>query len=133
MRTFKEDTAAYHRNWYANNKEIRKRQVTRWRQQQLDLMRSLKKRPCMDCNIEYPPYVMQFDHLYDKKFSIASKARDTGIENLMKEISKCEVVCANCHAERTHRRRSTKAVQDFCKIEAESSTLSGGSKQLFLL
>ena len=54
-----------------------------------------------------PPYVMQFDHLgEDKDRDIATLTRSpVSLARLMVEIAKCEVVCANCHAERTHERR----------------------------
>jgi hypothetical protein len=49
---------------------------------------------------------MQFDHVKGKKIGI-SRAVNYGysINNIMKEISKCEIVCANCHAIRTFTRR----------------------------
>lgn len=61
--------------------------------------------PCKDCGKKYPHYVMHFDHLKDKKFNIGSS---TGVNKkaFLEEISKCEIVCANCHAERTYRRKT---------------------------
>ena len=63
---------------------------------------SLKDKKCADCRIKYPFYVMQFDHIFDKEFTI-SKARRMGlsINKIIEEVKKCEVVCANCHAART--------------------------------
>jgi hypothetical protein len=60
--------------------------------------------PCADCGVSYPPYIMQFDHIVDgKRGNVADMARSGfSIENLKAEIAKCELVCANCHAERTH-------------------------------
>lgn len=68
----------------------------------------LKDKPCADCGGVFPPVCMQYDHLpqYEKKFSI-SQAVHTGSvtkEELLEEIAKCEVVCANCHFIRTSRR-----------------------------
>ena len=53
---------------------------------------------------------MQFDHIYDNKIdNIANLvSRAVSIENIIKEIEKCELVCANCHADRTYRRRNNK-------------------------
>lgn len=67
---------------------------------------NLKKGPCVDCGIEYPPYVMDFDHLEDKSFNIAwiVSRNLKGMAFLQQEIDKCELVCANCHRERTHKR-----------------------------
>ncbi len=63
-----------------------------------------KQRPCDDCGVQYPPYVMQFDHRdpATKKFDIGSAVSGKAVETLLAEIMKCDLVCANCHAERTH-------------------------------
>ena len=65
-----------------------------------------KKRPCADCGIQYPYYVMDFDHRDEglKEFALNSVHRVTK-RAILREIAKCDVVCANCHRERTHRRR----------------------------
>ncbi len=71
-----------------------------------NLLKELKTSPCVDCGQSHNPWIMQFDHLRDKKFNIAHAVR-AGVSELKlrEEISKCELVCANCHAERTYRRR----------------------------
>lgn len=63
-----------------------------------------KSRPCFDCGVQYNPWIMQFDHRdpLDKRFGMSEKKGDVSIRTLAHEISKCDVVCANCHAERTH-------------------------------
>lgn len=77
-------------------------------------IKELKERnPCKDCGKCYPHYVMHFDHLRNKKFNIGSKT-STNLNILLIEIDKCEIVCANCHAERTYKRR--KHVIAFRKI-----------------
>lgn len=62
-------------------------------------------KPCVDCGVIYPPYVMDFDHLdpttkVDKISRLA--AQTTSKEKLLAEIAKCDLVCANCHRERTY-------------------------------
>lgn len=71
------------------------------------LMATLKGKPCADCDVTYPYYVMQFDHRDPslKLFEVGRK-RLCAMPALLAEIEKCDVVCANCHAERTHRRRA---------------------------
>ena len=64
--------------------------------------------PCTDCGIRYPYYVMDFDHLGDKSFNIADMSNWSSIARVRKEIAKCEPVCANCHRERTAKRRLAK-------------------------
>lgn len=57
--------------------------------------------PCTDCNIQYPYYVMDFDHLSDKENLITYFVRNNNKTGLMKEIAKCDIVCSNCHRQRT--------------------------------
>lgn len=63
----------------------------------------LKDKPCMDCGIQYPPFVMDFDHRdpSTKKFhfQVAKNWKDT-----LTEIAKCDLVCSNCHRVRTYLR-----------------------------
>lgn len=95
----------YKKRYYQENKQsYRKRQKktdNRRRDRAQNLVCSAKDTPCVDCGIKYPYYVMQFDHLGDKEYTIARMITKS-ISLIQKEIDKCEVVCANCHAERTH-------------------------------
>lgn len=75
------------------------------------LVNEAKNRPCADCGFTYPFYVMQFDHRdpSTKSFTIGSSVtRGLGINAYKNEIAKCDVVCANCHAQRTHNQRELK-------------------------
>jgi len=67
--------------------------------------------PCVDCGMKFKYYVMQFDHLpqYTKSFLI-SKFYDytADISVVIAEMKKCDLVCGNCHTERTHKRRLEK-------------------------
>lgn len=63
---------------------------------------SLKDNPCTDCNQKFPPCVMDFDHRTNKKFGIADSTCRSK-EQIMAEVEKCELVCANCHRIRTHK------------------------------
>lgn len=94
-------------------KRCRRASGKRWRQQRRLTLRKMvdafKAVPCADCGCSYPPYVMQFDHVdaTNKTMNICemvSRRMPTDAA-LRTEIAKCEVVCANCHAERTHQRR----------------------------
>lgn len=73
-------------------------------------VREAKNQPCTDCGVRYPYYVMEFDHLDSetKEFNVSAGITRASYERLMAEIAKCEVVCANCHAERTHQRKQTR-------------------------
>lgn len=66
-----------------------------------------RTKPCADCKTCYPPVAMDFDHRPSegKVFEISDKLGRVSLETLMLEIEKCDIVCANCHRIRTHRRR----------------------------
>jgi len=71
---------------------------------------SLKKDPCLDCGKRYAPYVMDFDHRPGTtKVSAVGNMFGVSIERVLEEISKCDLVCSNCHRERTHLRRGPSA------------------------
>lgn len=61
-------------------------------------------KPCVDCGIVYHPYVMDFDHIdrKTKKFKISGSLNSRNGDDLIKEIEKCELRCANCHRHKTY-------------------------------
>lgn len=73
----------------------------------MGVLAKLKDVECKDCGVKYPKAAMQFDHTDGKKPVSLVKLASTGssVEAIMKEFSRCEVVCANCHAIRTQARR----------------------------
>jgi len=103
----------YSKSHYETNKgSYNGRRLKHQRQRRQDgykITNSAKDRPCVDCGVKYPTYVMQFDHRdpTTKNFTIATHVRNGGsLKALIAEIEKCDVVCANCHAERTHQQRN---------------------------
>ncbi len=61
---------------------------------------------CAICGFNKHPHALQFDHLRDKKANVSDLIRsDYGLATIMKEIEKCQVLCANCHAYVTHQRK----------------------------
>lgn len=70
----------------------------------------LRDQPCHDCRNRFPPHVMQFDHRdpREKAFNVAqSSCRAT--QAVLDEAAKCDIVCRNCHRDRTFRRRLEQA------------------------
>jgi hypothetical protein len=104
MGVFKVNRKAYHNNYDRIHRAKRLRDQTARYVQKRIVINQQKDKPCMDCKMKYPYYVMQFDHRdpKHKKFTIGSDSR-TALQPLLDEIAKCDVVCANCHAERTHK------------------------------
>ena len=67
--------------------------------------------PCADCNKLYPYWVMEFDHLSSKqkRFGINKWHESTkNFQEVENEIKKCDVVCSNCHKDRTYKRQNKK-------------------------
>lgn len=71
------------------------------------LILRLKSVPCADCKNDFHHAAMHFDHLpgTEKRFNIGERYAHVSEQDLLDEIAKCEVVCANCHAVRTFNRR----------------------------
>lgn len=84
------------------NKRARRAVVRR--ENHLRLLELFEKHPCVDCG-EDDPVVLQFDHVRGvKRFNVSNRLHSMPWDRLLREIRKCEVVCANCHARRTARR-----------------------------
>lgn len=79
-----------------------RRRYQRWQER----LAGLKDGPCFDCGVKYPPYVMDFDHRPGEvKLSGIADMHTASEEALATELLKCDLVCANCHRERTWGRR----------------------------
>lgn len=75
------------------------------RQKLRSLIIELKSVPCTDCGNRFPYYVMDFDHVRgDKQRNISQLVHAGATDQMLAEIEKCEVVCANCHRIRTFTR-----------------------------
>lgn len=73
----------------------------------MEIKSQAKNVPCMDCGKIYPEYVMDFDHRENKKFELATvNFRFMKVQTVIDEISKCDIVCSNCHRERTFKRKN---------------------------
>ena len=103
----------YDAAWYQANKARRKTKVRADRAAHIAWLDSLKEgMPCADCGRVYPPYVMEWDHLpgTEKTLVMSDTRRSAHArERILAEIAKCELVCANCHRERTFGSRGRKA------------------------
>ena len=94
---------------YLKNKQHYIDRAKKSKQVMREYVRSFKQKPCEDCGTEYPYYVMQFDHVLEKDYTIAVLVNFNNRGKIEREIKKCDVVCATCHAERTRpRNKATK-------------------------
>lgn len=102
----------YQARWYENHREDQRKRVLKSKRELRQTARAIvieaKKVPCVDCGKHYPWYVMDLDHLpeYIKLSNVSQLVvRGVSLKRLWDEIAKCEVVCANCHRERTFNTR----------------------------
>lgn len=93
----------YTRKHYLANKQKYVDKAKKHRVSNADLVRQAKSVPCMDCKKTFPYYVMDLDHREDKSFNV-SRNSEMGRLQILAEIAKCDVVCSNCHRERTAKR-----------------------------
>ena len=64
---------------------------------------------CADCGLRSPhPEIYDFDHLpgFDKVASVSALLTKGTFDDLVAEVAKCDVVCANCHRIRTRSREA---------------------------
>lgn len=73
-----------------------------------EYIKNLKNVPCADCGGVFHYCAMDFDHLDgETKDRNISTMRNLSWNRIKLEISKCEVVCSNCHRIRTYNRLHT--------------------------
>ena len=122
----KERIKEYKHNYYETNKErLREKRKNYYKSNKVKwkrrnsitntyLIPKYKNVPCMDCNTIFPFIAMDFDHRPGevKSFTISVKgcwkATSERIEEIEKEISKCDLVCSNCHRIRTWNRSNSR-------------------------
>ena len=107
----REERNRVQRLWYQRNKEARLIQIkskNSWIRKYVSDYKA-NNPTCLDCGIEYPPYVLDFDHLpeFEKSFPLSSSGvKGRGLDAVNAEIAKCEIVCSNCHRYRTYMRKA---------------------------
>lgn len=102
---------AHQKARYEANKPAHRATIAARQQSLSDFIDTFKLAPCLDCGESYPPYVMDFDHRPGEvKLFAISKMRNQGQskEKIVAEIAKCDLVCSNCHRERTFQRYSNR-------------------------
>jgi len=101
----KDEVRAYNREYYRQNREkLLKNQAEknkRFAEKRRKWLVEYKKNlECVRCG-ESHPATLTFHHkdTSDKSFEIGNALRlGVSLKRLSKEIEKCEVICANCHA-----------------------------------
>ncbi len=53
---------------------------------------------CKDCDNTFPEVCYDFHHIGDKTDDVSTMIRNNlKLETILEEVSKCELLCANCH------------------------------------
>lgn len=89
------------RGYYLAKAAISNKKRNAWLRGQLHELKAVR---CSDCGVQYPPWVMEFDHVRGEKLFNVSAPPTLDRDSLMAEAAKCEIVCANCHRQRTRQR-----------------------------
>lgn len=91
---------------YKDNKQAHLDRNKASAEKRVQFTRGLKeKNPCLDCGKKYPHYIMEFDHREGKTLCVSSTV-SWSWKKMLAEIAKCDIVCSNCHAERTWKRKN---------------------------
>lgn len=90
----------YQQRWFVENKDKHRLSTLKGRAKMRAINRAyvqkIKEQPCMDCNIAYPYYVMDFDHKpgFEKLGKVADFIDQQSLAVVIAEIAKCDLVCA---------------------------------------
>jgi hypothetical protein len=81
------------------------------RERNHSFVNGVKAVPCQDCDKEFEPLFMDFDHVRGRKAIGISEAchRKWSISKIADEIAKCDIVCCWCHRRRTQSRLMNEA------------------------
>lgn len=92
------------RKWYEKNKDTKKLYSKLARQNIVDYLNKIKlSKGCKQCGYKKNPAALHFHHCDSntKLFNIGQSKSVKGLQQIKKEIKKCDILCANCHAEIT--------------------------------
>lgn len=94
-----------------NKKEKPERRSAKSKKEVQEMLGKIKEQNgCTDCKQKYPWYVLDFDHVYGKKVAnIGQMLNYFSVEDILKEVAKCDIVCSNCHRERTYQRKNNQS------------------------
>lgn len=93
---------------------VRKRDRNEWL-----IRQKLSRGSCMDCGLKvdmHNTYVFDYDHRDPslKSFTISQYKHHRTEHELIAEMNKCDLVCANCHRHRTHAQMKSGVLTGYC-------------------
>jgi len=128
---YREYMRDYQRSWHQRNRAQRIAKVYERKERILEFYNQLKATlECARCG-ENHPATLQFHHRDPQKkdFNLSEAVNDGySIERIKREVAKCTVLCANCHAKEHYEwgRRNKKPAEEglaaqFQRVEQELS------------
>ena len=90
--------------WISKNQEKTRKWSRQYARQFKAYLVSLRGGRCKDCKQKFPSCCFHFDHRVPAKkgFTISTCL---SLPKVLKELKKCDMICANCHALRTFNSR----------------------------
>jgi len=107
----KECFQKYQKKWYLENSNRHKVNVAIRNKRVYDELKKFicdykLQNPCANCGFTHPAALQFHHHGNDKYMDVSNMVRNKhSKEAIMKEIKKCTVLCANCHAIHHHGER----------------------------
>jgi hypothetical protein len=101
------------RHYESNKPYYRRRNIRRIATVAAYILAKKTGQVCADCRLPHPPWRLDFDHLDSstKEINVSSiSRRGWSLARTQEEIDKCDLVCANCHRDRTHARRQAPVI-----------------------
>ncbi len=101
----KEHVNEYGRDWRKNNLEARKKQehlyYTKRTQKERKMLQELQLNGCAICGYNKCGYALHEHHANpeDKKFLVNVSGMRKPVKQIIDEVNKCILLCANCHGE----------------------------------
>ena len=100
----------YSRHWYGLNTEraiAAAGKRNRERRRTAGAMVAAVRVACVDCGITNPR-LLDFDHLWDKRANVSYMVHaGMALGTISREVDKCAIRCANCHARKTAREQGS--------------------------
>ncbi len=103
-------TNAKNRHSQGKNRKNWRERIQKWTEAKVKAIQEIKAGPCADCSRKFHYSQMDFDHVRGEKKKIVGFMTRNGysLQTVLAEIDKCDLVCANCHRDRTQRRQASK-------------------------
>ena len=117
----KEKQRAADRAWWARNSDRENKKRYEKRKENLQWLAEQKKNlSCIRCG-ENHPACLEFHHTGVKRKEVSlMAARKWSRENILQEIARCIVLCANCHRREHGIQRSIKAKTSSREVVSEA-------------